>query len=91
MELLTKIQERSARIGIIGLGYVGLPLVFEFCRAGFKVTGTVTAGSFNGETVSIQSNLSLADIVALGACGTAPGGADVGTLHLTSTVSIPGI
>ncbi len=39
MELLTKIQERSARIGIIGLGYVGLPLVFEFCRAGFKVTG----------------------------------------------------
>jgi len=39
MELLTKIQKRSAQIGIIGLGYVGLPLVFEFCRAGFKVTG----------------------------------------------------
>ena len=39
MELLAKIQGRTARIGIIGLGYVGLPLVFEFCRAGFQVTG----------------------------------------------------
>ncbi len=37
--LLEKIQDRSARIGVIGLGYVGLPLVFEFCRAGFEVTG----------------------------------------------------
>jgi UDP-N-acetyl-D-glucosamine dehydrogenase len=39
MELLAKIEGRTARIGIIGLGYVGLPLVFEFCRAGFQVTG----------------------------------------------------
>lgn len=39
MKLIDKIQTRIARIGIIGLGYVGLPLVIEFCRAGFKVTG----------------------------------------------------
>jgi UDP-N-acetyl-D-glucosamine dehydrogenase len=39
MTLLEKIGDRSANIGIIGLGYVGLPLVFEFCRAGFQVTG----------------------------------------------------
>ncbi|MEO5358720.1 MAG: nucleotide sugar dehydrogenase [Nitrospirae bacterium YQR-1] len=39
MELLEKIKTRQARVGIIGLGYVGLPLVIEFCRAGFKVTG----------------------------------------------------
>lgn len=39
MDLIEKIQTRSARIGIIGLGYVGLPLVFEFCKAGFEVTG----------------------------------------------------
>jgi hypothetical protein len=57
--------------------------------AGFKTTGTVTSGSFVGETVSIQSNLSLADVLAIGACQT--GGPDVGTLHLTSTISIPGI
>jgi UDP-N-acetyl-D-glucosamine dehydrogenase len=39
MSLLEKIQSKQARVGVIGLGYVGLPLVIEFCRAGFKVTG----------------------------------------------------
>ena len=39
MELIGKIKSRKARIGVIGLGYVGLPLVIEFCRAGFAVTG----------------------------------------------------
>ena len=39
MDLLAKIDSRSARIGVLGLGYVGLPLVIEFCRAGFSVTG----------------------------------------------------
>ncbi|MEW6115783.1 MAG: nucleotide sugar dehydrogenase [Nitrospirota bacterium] len=39
MKLLEKIRLRSARVGIIGLGYVGLPLVIEFCKAGFEVTG----------------------------------------------------
>jgi UDP-N-acetyl-D-glucosamine dehydrogenase len=39
VNLLRKIQTKEARIGIIGLGYVGLPLVFEFCKAGFYVTG----------------------------------------------------
>jgi UDP-N-acetyl-D-glucosamine dehydrogenase len=37
--LLQKIERREARIGIIGLGYVGLPLAVEFGRAGFKVVG----------------------------------------------------
>lgn len=39
MDLMDKITSRQARIGIIGLGYVGLPLVIEFCKAGFNVTG----------------------------------------------------
>ena len=39
MELVKMIESREARIGVIGLGYVGLPLVIEFCRAGFQVTG----------------------------------------------------
>ncbi len=34
-----KIRTRSARVGIVGLGYVGLPLAVEFARAGFSVTG----------------------------------------------------
>jgi UDP-N-acetyl-D-glucosamine dehydrogenase len=37
--LLEKIATRQARIGVIGLGYVGLPLVVEFARAGFHATG----------------------------------------------------
>jgi UDP-N-acetyl-D-glucosamine dehydrogenase len=39
LELKDKIQNRHARIGIIGLGYVGLPLAVEFAKAGFEVTG----------------------------------------------------
>jgi UDP-N-acetyl-D-glucosamine dehydrogenase len=38
-ELARKIEAREAVVGVIGLGYVGLPLVREFCNAGFKVTG----------------------------------------------------
>jgi UDP-N-acetyl-D-glucosamine dehydrogenase len=37
--LLDKIKTRKARIGVIGLGYVGLPLAVEFARAGFDVVG----------------------------------------------------
>jgi UDP-N-acetyl-D-glucosamine dehydrogenase len=38
-EVLGKIEDRSAVIGVIGLGYVGLPLAMEFAKAGFKVIG----------------------------------------------------
>jgi UDP-N-acetyl-D-glucosamine dehydrogenase len=37
--LLEKIQKKEAKVGVVGLGYVGLPLVIEFCKAGFSVTG----------------------------------------------------
>src|SRR5581483_10292174 len=37
--LEAKILNRTARVGIVGLGYVGLPLAMEFARAGFQVTG----------------------------------------------------
>ena len=39
MKLQEKIRNREARVGIIGLGYVGLPLVTMFARGGFTVTG----------------------------------------------------
>ena len=39
MNLKEKIEARRARVGVIGLGYVGLPLAVEFARAGFDVTG----------------------------------------------------
>ena len=37
--LTTKLENRSARIGVIGLGYVGLPLVLLFSEQGFRITG----------------------------------------------------
>ena len=37
--LQTSIRQRTARLGVIGLGYVGLPLAMMYTRAGFQVTG----------------------------------------------------
>jgi len=37
--LLERIRSKEARVGVIGLGYVGLPLAVEFARQGFRVTG----------------------------------------------------
>jgi len=37
--LLAKLESREACIGVVGLGYVGLPLALEFARAGFRVLG----------------------------------------------------
>jgi UDP-N-acetyl-D-glucosamine dehydrogenase len=37
--LLTKIKEKAARVGVIGLGYVGLPLAVGMAKCGYTVTG----------------------------------------------------
>ncbi len=39
MTLLEKLEGRTATVGVVGLGYVGLPLAMEFVRAGYKVLG----------------------------------------------------
>ena len=38
-ELKDKIHGRSAKVGVVGLGYVGLPLAMEMAHTGFQVTG----------------------------------------------------
>lgn len=38
-ELLKKIEEKSIVVGVVGLGYVGLPLAVEKAKAGFKTIG----------------------------------------------------
>ncbi len=38
-KLLKKIERREAHVGVVGLGYVGLPLAVELARVGFRVTG----------------------------------------------------
>lgn len=37
--LIKLLKGREATVGVLGLGYVGLPLVLSYCNAGFKVTG----------------------------------------------------
>jgi UDP-N-acetyl-D-glucosamine dehydrogenase len=37
--LLKKIQDKDAKVGVVGLGYVGLPLAIAFSKAGFYTTG----------------------------------------------------
>ena len=39
MSLKTKIENKTATIGVVGLGYVGLPIAVEFARKGFKTLG----------------------------------------------------
>ncbi len=42
MRLINKINDKSAKVGVVGLGYVGLPLAVEFANAGYNVTGIDT-------------------------------------------------
>ncbi|MBC8310667.1 MAG: UDP-N-acetyl-D-glucosamine dehydrogenase, partial [Candidatus Marinimicrobia bacterium] len=44
-ELIKKINNKSATVGIIGLGYVGLPLVVRFIEEKYKVIGFDTDGA----------------------------------------------
>jgi len=39
VELEQKIRDKTARVGVVGLGYVGLPLLRAFIRAGFSTIG----------------------------------------------------
>ncbi len=39
MSLIERLKRREGRVVVVGIGYVGLPLVVEFAKAGFHVTG----------------------------------------------------
>jgi UDP-N-acetyl-D-glucosamine dehydrogenase len=67
-QLKTKIFNRSAKAGVVGLGYVGLPLAVEVARAGYHVTGidlvrekveAVNAGSSYVLDISSETLLAL--------------------------------
>ena len=59
--LLARIEAREARVGIIGLGYVGLPLAITVARAGFPVTGfDIDAGKI----VAIEAGRSYIEAVS---------------------------
>ena len=39
LDLMTKLKNKTARIAVLGMGYVGLPFATVFAEAGFEVTG----------------------------------------------------
>jgi UDP-N-acetyl-D-glucosamine dehydrogenase len=89
--LLTKIHDRTAVVGLIGLGYVGLPLAVEFAKAGFKVIGVdvdprkvdaVNAGR------SYIPDVKSEDVAALWAAGKLEATTDYAALQFADAVSI---
>src|SRR5260221_3080265 len=56
-QLLAKIENRTACIGVVGLGYVGLPLALEFARAGFKVIGYDVSERLINQLMSGKSHI----------------------------------
>src|ERR1700724_3368030 len=89
--LLERIRSRHARVGVIGLGYVGLPLAVELAQAGFTVTGfDVDAG----KTTQINAGKSyIPDVVEaeLAACvrgGTLKATTDMSQLGAMDAIDI---
>src|SRR5215831_14746714 len=84
LSLLDRIRTRQANIGVIGLGYVGLPLAVEFAKAGFHVTGFDVD---HCKSTQINSGVSYIPDVS------SPELAEVvkaGTLHATTDMSLLG-
>jgi len=90
-QLLAKLDNKTARMGVIGLGYVGLPLAVSMAKAGFQVTGfdisedkvaQVNAG--DSYIIDVQSS-DLAEVVKAGrltATTDMSGLADVDTVNI---------
>jgi UDP-N-acetyl-D-glucosamine dehydrogenase len=90
-QLLAKIGDGSAVVGVVGLGYVGLPLAIEFAKAGFRVIGydvsprviaTLSAGR------SHIQDIPHADVAALVASGKFQATAEASRLAEVDAVSI---
>ena len=86
-----KLTSRTARVGVVGLGYVGLPLVVELARAGFEAVGfdidqrkvdAVNAGH------SYIPDVPTADVATLRAAGRLSATTDFSALTDIDTVNI---
>jgi UDP-N-acetyl-D-glucosamine dehydrogenase len=91
VELKDKIQKRQAKIGIIGLGYVGLPLAVEFALHGFDVTGfdvdTRKVSEINAGR-SYIGDVKTADVARAVKEGQLRATADMSTLHDMDAIDI---
>ncbi len=91
MELATKIADKSARVAVIGLGYVGLPLAVGFARAGYPVVGLDVderkIAALNASRSYIQ-DVDSADVAAVVRAGRFIAGSDYDLLRDTDAIFI---
>jgi UDP-N-acetyl-D-glucosamine dehydrogenase len=90
-DLQAKIENKTARVGVVGLGYVGLPLAVEFAGAGFTVTGIdidekKVAALNRGE--SYIQDISSAVLGPLVKAGKLKGTTDFGAVAALDTIDI---
>jgi UDP-N-acetyl-D-glucosamine dehydrogenase len=91
VSLKEKIETRTARIGVIGLGYVGLPLAVEFAREGFDVTGFDVDASKVAEINCGRSyigDVKTADVSAALKAGKLRATTDMAALHDMDAIDI---
>ena len=89
--LLEKIESRRARAGVVGLGYVGLPLAVEFARAGFTTAGLDIDGRKVDEINAGHSyipDVATADVAALRGAGRLSATTDFSVIAELDTVNI---
>ncbi|NWF85710.1 MAG: nucleotide sugar dehydrogenase [Bryobacteraceae bacterium] len=89
--LETKIRNKTVRVGVVGLGYVGLPLAVEFAKAGFSVTGIDLSPSkvdqLNSGTSYIQ-DVPTSELAPLVKSGLLRATSDFGVIKDLDTVNI---
>jgi UDP-N-acetyl-D-glucosamine dehydrogenase len=90
-DLHRKLRDRSAKVGVVGLGYVGLPLAVEFGRAGFQTIGidvdTGKADAINRGESYIQ-DVPTADVAHLHRAGRLRATTDPTVIQSLDTVNI---
>ena len=89
--LLDRIQSRRARTGVVGLGYVGLPLAVELAKAGFHTTGIDLDErkiEAIGQSRSYIPDVATADIVALRKAGKLDATTDFSVVKELDTINI---
>jgi UDP-N-acetyl-D-glucosamine dehydrogenase len=90
-DLLEKIESRRARTGVVGLGYVGLPLLVEFAKSGFHATGIdLDARKIHAidEGRSYIPDVSTADVLALKRAGKLDATTDFSIVKELDTINI---
>ena len=89
--LIQKLQSRTARTGVVGLGYVGLPLAVGFAKAGFHTTG-IDLDSRKVDSIedgrSYIPDVATADVAALHRSGTLRATTDFSVVQELDTINI---